>query len=152
MLRGTEAPPDFPVALEVREARADEAEAVAQAVCRAFDMPPAFRPWFAALARRPQWRLFCALDGREAVGGGYLYVDGRNAWLGAGGVLKEYRGRSAHRALMALRICAAIAAGCTAIVTETGEPVGGESNPSLANMMRCGFRKVSSRLNYQPPA
>jgi hypothetical protein len=53
---------------------------------------------------------------------------------------------------MARRISDAIAAGCRHIVTETGEPVGDEPNPSLSNMMRCGFRKVASRLNFQAPA
>ena len=66
------------------------------------------------------------------------------------GVLPAYRGRSAHRALMAARIRGAIEAGCTAIVTETGEPVGDE--PALANMLRCGFERVGSRLNYELPA
>jgi hypothetical protein len=50
---------------------------------------------------------------------------------------------------MAARIRPAIEAGCTAIVTETGEPVGDEPNPSLANMLRCGFVRVASRLNYE---
>jgi len=35
-------------------------------------------------------------------------------------------------------------------LVETGAPVAGEPNPSLANMMRCGFRRVSARLNCQP--
>jgi len=50
---------------------------------------------------------------------------------------------------MAARIRGAIEAGCTAIVTGTGEPVGDEPNPSLANMLRCGFARVGSRLNYE---
>lgn len=48
---------------------------------------------------------------------------------------------------MALRIRAAIAAGCTQITTETGEPVADEPNPSLVNMRYCGFKQVCSRLN-----
>jgi hypothetical protein len=59
--------------------------------------------------------------------------------------------RGAHRALMALRIGEAGAAGCTEIHTETGEPVTNEPNPSLANMQRCGFTRIYSRLNYAPP-
>ena len=48
-----------------------------------------------------------------------------------------------------LRAARAIEAGCTAIVTGTGEPVGDEPNPSLANMLRCGFARGGSRLNYE---
>lgn len=61
-------------------------------------------------------------------------------------------GWHAQRAPMALRVREAIAAGCARIVTETGEPVSDEPNPSLANMQWCGFRRVASRLNYAAPA
>ncbi|MGE5128347.1 MAG: hypothetical protein ACM3IK_01850, partial [Sphingomonadaceae bacterium] len=57
----------------------------------------------------------------------------------------------AHRALMTLRIREAIAAGAQRIFTETGEAVGDEANPSLANMQWCGFRRVCSRSNYASP-
>jgi len=93
-----------------------------------------------------------ALAGAQVAGAGLLYVEGREAWLGAGGVLREFRGRGAHRALMALRIREAAAAGCARAFTETGEPIGEEPNPSLANMERCGFRRVCSRLNFAPSA
>lgn len=58
------------------------------------------------------------------MGGGLLYLAGRDAWLGAG----------ARR-----------------IFTETGEQVGDERNHSLANMQWCGFTRVCSRLNYAAP-
>jgi hypothetical protein len=150
MLRGTEPPPRFASALKVREAKATEFAATADAICRAYGMPPAFVPWFESLSRRRNWRTYAALDGDEVVGAGLLYLDRTHAWLGAGGVRREYRGRNAHRQLMALRIADAIAAGCTRITTETGEPVNDEPNASLANMQRCGFRKAYSRLNYTP--
>jgi len=152
MLRGTEPPPRFETTLEVREAKPAEARGVAQAICSAYRMPASFVAWFEALAERPGWRAYAALDKGSVAGAGFLYLRGADAWLGAGGVRAEYRGRNAHRALMAMRIEHAIAAGCTRILTETGEPVGDEPNPSLANMQRCGFRKVCSRLNYAAPA
>jgi hypothetical protein len=52
---------------------------------------------------------------------------------------------------MTLRIGLAIDAGCTEIVTETGEPVGDEPSPSLRNMRACGFSQAYSRLNYSAP-
>ena len=153
MVRGTEPPPTVGTTLDVRAVMAGEETAVAGAICAAFGMPPAFVPWIAALARRPDWRAFGAFDGATAIGGGYLYTDGATGWLGLGGVQPTHRGRGAHRALMALRIREAIAAGCTQIVTETGEPVADEANPSLANMQRSGFVRVCSRVNYaSPPA
>lgn len=153
MIRGTEPPPSFDTTLDVRTPTVEEQTAVAEAICASFGMPPAFVPWIAALAKRPAWRAYGAFDGSAAVGGAYLYIGGGTGWLGLGGVRPDYRNRGAHRALMALRIREAIAAGCTQIVTETGEPVGNEANPSLANMQRSGFARVCSRLNYaSPPA
>jgi hypothetical protein len=38
------------------------------------------------------------------------------------------------------------------VATETGEPIDGEHNPSLANMGRAGFTQVASRLNFVGPA
>jgi len=151
VLRGTEAPPEVATPLEVRAARAGEGLALGDSIAAAFGMPAGLAPWFAALASRPKWRAYVALDAGRVVGGGLLYLDGADAWLGAGAVRTEQRGRHAHRALIALRVREAIAAGCARIFTETGEPVGDEPNPSLANMRWCGFRTVASRLNYAAP-
>jgi GNAT superfamily N-acetyltransferase len=115
-------------------------------------MPAKMAPWFAHLAARPAWRAVAAIDQDRIVGGGLVHLQDRFAWLGAGGVRPEARGRRAHRALMALRIRLAIEAGRTRITTETGEPVGDEPNPSLRNMAACGFTKVFARLNFAAPA
>jgi GNAT superfamily N-acetyltransferase len=152
MVRGVERPPELGAALEVGAAAPEERTAAAEAIRGAFGMPPAFVPWLAGLAGRPRWRLYAARAEGRVVGGAFLYVEDRCAWLGAAGVQKEFRGRGAQRALMALRIREAGAAGCGEVHTETGEPVAGESNPSLANMQRCGFARICSRLNYAPPA
>ena len=152
VLRGPEPAPEVATPLEVRAARPGEEGPLAQTIAAAFGMPAAFAPWFAALAVRNGWRAYVALEGGRVVGGGLLYLDGRDAWLGAGAVRAEQRGKHGHRALMALRVREAIAAGCTRIFTETGEPVGDEPNPSLANMQWCGFQRVCSRLNYAAPA
>lgn len=151
MIRGPENPPHFATDLDIRPVRENELPAVVAAICTAFGMPDAFAPWIVALAHRPGWRAYGAFEGAKAVGGGYTFTEHEVAWLGLGGVLREYRGRSAHRELMALRIREAAAAGCVHIVTETGEPIDEEPNPSLANMARCGFAKVCSRLNYAAP-
>jgi hypothetical protein len=151
MVHDDVAPPAVATTLEVRRAKPEEHDAVAAAVAAAFGMPAPLAGWFASVAARPAWRTYAALDAGRVVGGGFLYLDARGAWLGAGGVQPEFRGRHAQRALMALRIREAVDAGCARIATETGEPLANEPNPSLANMAFCGFRKVCSRLNYAAP-
>lgn len=129
----------------------NEGEALAEAICAAFEMPILLAPWFAALVNRQQWTVVSAKLNNRIVGGGYLFQTGKHAWLGAGGVLVEARGMHVHRALMTLRIQHAINAGCVQMFTETGEAIGNEPNPSLRNMYACGFQPVYSRLNYAGP-
>jgi hypothetical protein len=140
--------------LEVRLARSDEYAAAARCVCEAFDMAPAMGTWLESMSPRPDWRIFVALSDGQVVGSGSLYLDRprRAGWLGIGALAQAYRRRGGHRALMNLRIQAAIDAGCRAIVTETGEPVDDEPNPSLRNMQYCGFEKLLSRTNWASSA
>ncbi|MFO1320914.1 MAG: GNAT family N-acetyltransferase [Burkholderiales bacterium] len=152
VIRGPDPAPDVETSLDVREAAPAELGGMASAICEAYGMPAMFAPWFEAAGRRPAWRAFVARADDRIVGGGLLFLKDGSAWFGADGVLPAYRGRHAHRALIVRRIEAALAAGCRSLFTETGEPIGDEANPSLANMMRCGFRKVCSRMNYAAPA
>jgi hypothetical protein len=152
MIGGHAPPPPVETAFEVRRARPDEYDSVAAAITVAYGMPALFAAWFAGVAGRPAWRTYVALNEGRAVGGGFLYLDRTGAWLGADGVQPAFRGRHAQRALMALRVCEAIEAGCARIATETGDPLADEPNPSLTNMLACGFCKVCSRLNYVAPA
>jgi hypothetical protein len=147
MLRGVEPPRLTDTSFDVRVLRSGEEAALGETLCAAFDMPAACAPWFAHTAARDGWRAVAAFDGRALVGGGLLYIHDNTAWLGAGGVRPEARGRHAHRALLTLRIELAINGGCRYITTETGEAVGEEANPSLRNMQACGFAKIFSRLN-----
>ena len=151
MLRETSPPAGVDTALSVEPASAAGLEATTQAIAAAFEMPPFMGEWLAALHARPRWRVYALRDGAQVVGGACLFVDGPLAWLGMGAVLPSHRRRGGQRALMARRIADAIAAGAVAIATETGEPVADEPNPSLANMRRCGFEVVASRLNLVGP-
>lgn len=150
MLRPASAAPRFDTDVTIRDVGPSEAADVAAAIAHAFGMPPPMSVWIGALAGRPGWRVVGAFTDR-AIGGACVHLQGENAWLGIGGVRSDARGRGAHRALMAARIQAAIDAGCRWIVTETGEPIGEEHNPSLANMVRCGFERACSRANYAAP-
>lgn len=150
MLRPANAGADAPGAtLQVSPIADDEAIVVAQAIRAAFEMPPFMGDWLAALHRRPGWTVYAARDGSSIVGGACLYVQSDMAWLGMGSVLASHRRRGGQQALMMRRIADAARAGCRWVATETGEPVGDEPNPSLANMLRCGFVSVASRLNAE---
>jgi GNAT superfamily N-acetyltransferase len=131
--------------------RTEDAPATAAAIAQAFEMPPVMADWLAALHGRPRWQLYSVLEGERVVGGGALFVSGAAAWLGMGAVLPAWRKRGGQRALMARRIADAAAAGAERVFTETGEPVGDEPNPSLANMRASGFETVASRLNLAAP-
>lgn len=152
VLRGTAPAPAVASDLAVDEPARARWDETAACIAQVFGLPPPAAGWLAALHGRPRWRVYAAADGGHVVGGACMYVDGGVAWLGMGSVLESHRRRGGQRALMARRIADAIAAGCTAITTETGEPAAGEPNPSLANMARCGFGVVASRLNLQAPA
>jgi len=151
MIRGSGPVPAVDTGLDVRAVQPGEASAVSTAIRAAFGMPEIFVDWVAALAQRPGWQAVGAFADEKAVGGGYLFRQQGCGWLGLGGVRAEMRGRGAHRALITVRIRAAPDAGDAHVVTETGEPIGDEPNPSLANMVRCGFERVCSRVNYTAP-
>ncbi|HEX2506990.1 MAG TPA: GNAT family N-acetyltransferase [Miltoncostaeaceae bacterium] len=135
-----------------RGGRAARAEAFGAIVAAAFEMPPDFAGWMAALADRPGWTALLALDGDEPVGAAALFVNGRAAWLGMGATLPEHRGRGAQGALFAERIRRAAELGLEAVLTETGAPVGEEGpGPSYRNMLRYGFAEVALRHNLRSP-
>lgn len=150
-LRGPDAPPTASTSLTLRAATTADAPAVAAVVCAAYGMPATIAPWFATLVGRRDWHVWVAEDDGRIVATGAIFIDGETAWLGMGATLVEHRGRGAQSALLAARIQAAAALGCRVIATETGEPVGDEPNPSLANIRRAGFQQVCSRLNYASP-
>lgn len=143
--------PPVSTALTLRPATTADADAIGEIACSAFGMPAALAPWFAALVGRAGWQFFVACDGPRAVATGALYLRDGIGWLGIGATLGDCRRRGAQSALLAARIAAAQASGCSLVVTETGEPVGDEANPSLANIRRAGFTQVCSRLNYAAP-
>lgn len=151
VMRNDSPPPVIATDLQIEPATEATLAETAAAITQAFGMPSFMPTWIAALYGRPGWTVYTVKDAAGTVGGGCLFVDGDIAWLGMGGVLDSHRRRGGQGALMARRIADAIAAGCHRIATETGEPIGDEPNPSLANMFRCGFVKVASRLNFEAP-
>jgi hypothetical protein len=149
VVRGRVPPPVVETALAVRELRPGERAAFAAVITRAHGMPPPMAPWIEALAERPDWIPFGAFDGDLLAAAGLVFVRDKRAWLGLGGTLESHRRRGGQGAIMAARIARALDEGCEVTATETGEPREAEPNPSLANMLRCGFVKVDSRKNYE---
>lgn len=152
VLRPTSSPPERYTDLAINVTRDDETVATAQAIAAVFEMPPFMGEWLGALQGRPRWTLYTVADAGKVVGGGCLFVEAEAGWLGMGAIAPSHRRRGAHGALMARRIADAALAGARYAITETGEPITDERNPSLANMRRCGFEPVASRLNFAGPA
>lgn len=135
--------------LIVRPTRTAERGALAGIVAAAHGMPAMMAPWIEALAARERWTMFGVWDREAPVGAGLVFLDGPIAWLGLAGTLPTHRRRGAQGLLMGARIAYAAAHGASTVATETGEPIAGEHNPSLANMLRAGFRKAYSRANHE---
>ncbi len=151
VMRGPQPVPTIATDLQIEPSEAGTLAAITESITQSFGMPPFMPAWLAALQGRPRWRIYAVKDAATVVGGGCLFIEGDAAWLGMGAVLPSHRRRGGQGALMARRIGDALAAGCTRVFTETGEPMGDEPNPSLANMFRCGFETVGSRLNFEAP-
>lgn len=148
-IRDNRAAPVAATALAIREVGAGEGGAFGAAAAQGFGMPPVVGEWLAALAGRPRWRCFVGFDGDTPAAAGAVFIDGACAWLGIGATVGSHRKRGAQSALLAARINAAIAGGCTLLTTETGIPHGGEPAPSYANIQRAGFAVAYPRPNLR---
>jgi hypothetical protein len=126
----------------------DAAPMFAEVACTAFRMPSDLEPWLAQSVGQPGWRHYLAFDGDQPVATGALFIRNRIGWLGIGSTLPTHRRRGAQGALMAQRIRDAAAAGCDWVITETGEDLPGQPNPSFHNMIRTGFKLAYQRPNY----
>jgi hypothetical protein len=149
--RPAESPAGVRTDLVAREAGPADARAMGAVSAAAFGLPAFTGDWLAALVGRPGWTFFVAEDGGRPVGAAGLFVEAGTAWLGFGGTLPEHRGRGAQGVLFAARIRAAVDAGCTLLVTETGAPARHGPGPSYRNMLRFGFAPVYRRPNLLSP-
>jgi GNAT superfamily N-acetyltransferase len=149
-LRGTEPPPRASSDLRVRCAERRDANAFGAILARAFDVPEAAIPLWAGTVGRPGWHTFVACDGERPVASGALFLHGSVGNLAGGATLPSHRRRGAQGALLAARLSAARAAGCTYVCSETGVRMPGEPNASYRNMVRAGLRPVYLRENYAP--
>lgn len=140
--------PEFPI----DDARVEERVAIGKILCAAFDCGPDGAELFGSVVGRPGWCVKVARSPEGSVMGvGMMFLRDRSAYLAFGATDPAFRRRGVQGALMATRVQVALDHGCTEILTETGEEVPGEPNPSGNNMLRCGFRPVLTCDNWAHP-
>jgi GNAT superfamily N-acetyltransferase len=147
--RGPSPAPSVETALQIVEVDAGTLDAWATVVATAYGLPDDSLPWFAAIPEATAWHAFLALDGDEPAAAAAVWIDEHAAYFGMAGTVPEHRGKGGQGALFAARIERALAAGCTTLVTETGELRDGSPSSSYRNIRRYGFEErfvVAHRL------
>ena len=71
-------------------------------------------------------------------------------YLDFGATHPDYRRRGSQTGVLNTRIRDALDAGCTSIVTMTGEAVPGDDQHSYRNIARAGFSEAYLRENWIP--
>jgi GNAT superfamily N-acetyltransferase len=147
--RGPLEPPDTATTLSVVDADPGSAAAWAEVVLEAYGLPPECAPMIEAVPSTTGWHAFLALAGDEPAAAAAIWIDAPNAYLGFAGTRPEHRGKGGQGALFAARIARALEAGCTRLVTETGERRDDRPSSSYRNILRYGFEErfvVAHRL------
>jgi GNAT superfamily N-acetyltransferase len=148
--RGVEPPPPPETALRVERIGPEEGAAFGDVVAVGYELEPFTAAWLAELPRT-SWRCYVAYDGDEPAGAAALFLHERTGYLCFAATRPEHRRKGAQSALLATRIREAIEAGCTALVTETGERIPLKPSNSYRNILRFGFREDYLRPNYLSP-
>lgn len=136
--------------LDVRRIGPVEAEDFAAIVSPAFDMKPESQPVIASLADAAGWKLFMSFYGGQPAGTGAIYIRGKTAYTDWGATHPDFRMRGSQTALLNARVKFALEAGCTTIVTMTGEAVPGDPQHSYKNILKRGFSETYLRENWIP--
>jgi GNAT superfamily N-acetyltransferase len=153
--RGPHAAPKAESSLGVVEVDRDTARDWARIVATAFGLPAALVPDMERVPLLPGWTAFLALDASEPAAAAAVWTKPPAAYFGFAATLSEHRGKGGQGALLAARIERALEAGCSVLVTETGEPQDGSPGPSYRNILRFGFVErfvVAHRLRRRQPA
>jgi hypothetical protein len=137
--RGRITAPAVETSLAVVEVTPEGAEAWARVVLEAYGLPERALPGIAAVADLDKWTAFAALDGDVPVAAAAVWERPPAAYFGFAATRADQRGRGGQGALFAARITHALAAGCTTLVTETGELREGSPSASYRNILRFGF-------------
>ena len=148
--RGPEPLPTLVSDLKVREIDQDHADDFALIACEAFDLGDDAVPWLACLPGRDNWHVFMSFDGDTPIGAGALYIQGQYAWAEFGATAPEFRHRGSQALVLAKRVQYAIDAGCSLVMSCTGEEVPGDTQHSYKNMLRLGFSEGAEIDNLEP--
>lgn len=148
MYRGNEPAQAISTDLRVEKIGKDQADAFADVVLPAFDIPPAGRPMAKGAVGQPGWHHYLAFAGEKPASAAAMFISGEVGWYGFAGTLKAYRKRGGQGALLARLIEDGRALGCQWFVAETGEDTPEDPNPSCRNMLRSGFKLAYLRRNY----
>ena len=116
----------------------------------AFDFETGFQPAIAALVDADNWHAYMSFDGETPAGTGALYMRAGTAYLDFGATSPACRRRGSQSALLHTRLSAALDAGCSEVVTMTGEAVPGDAQHSYRNIQRAGFAEAYLRENWIP--
>ena len=122
----------------------------ASIVGNAFDFGAEFQPAIAALFYDPNWHLYMSFNGDQPAGTGGMYMQDGVAYLDFGATHPDFRRRGGQAGVLNTRIQAALDAGCSSIVTMTGEAVPGDEQHSYSNIQRAGFKEAYLRENWIP--
>lgn len=149
--RGTEPAAAPSTSLRLVRVGADEALDFGRIVATGYGLPEAVVPW-TAQAYDLGWDCWLAVDGDEPAAAAGVFIDEGVAYLGFAATLPDHRGKGGQGALLAARIDHARAAGCTVVITETGERRDDLPSNSYRNILRAGFTEVAVRANWVRPA
>jgi GNAT superfamily N-acetyltransferase len=136
--------------LSLRQIGPEHASDFAAIVGPAFDFDTDFQAAIAALINASNWHVYMSFDGDTPAGTGALYMRSGIAYLDFGATHPDFRRRGAQSGILSTRIRAALAAGCTTIVTMTGEAVPGDEQHSYRNIQKAGFEEAYLRENWIP--
>jgi GNAT superfamily N-acetyltransferase len=151
-VRGPGDLPDASSDLNVRRIGAGEAAEFAAIAAPAFDITATSEAAIATLANDPHWHLFMSFDGARPAGTGAIYIRGQTAYTDWAATHPDFRRRGSQSVILRARIREALDAGCTSIVTMTGEAVEGDPQHSYRNILKAGFREAYLRENWIPAA
>lgn len=146
--------PTAETALAIVEVTDELADAWASIVVTGYGLPASSLPAVATVPALEGWTAFVAVENDEPVAAAAVWTEPPAAYFGFAATLPEHRGKGGQGALVAARIAHAVDAGCTALVTETGEARDGSPGASYRNLLRHGFRErfvVAHRLRQRPP-
>lgn len=148
--RGPDPAPTAESSLQVREIGEDHVDDFGRIAASAFGLTADAAPLFRGLIDRSGFRLYMTFAGETPAGTGLVYIDGDCAWLDWAATDPEFRRRGSQRALLSRRIEDAVTAGCTRLMTATGEAVPDDPQHSYHNLGWAGFEPKFVRENWVP--